>query len=62
MYLNGRLPGYRAAMLLVPDCRYASVALANQTQALPEIARLLNGLQHPLTLDHIADEILTFAA
>jgi D-alanyl-D-alanine carboxypeptidase len=62
MYLNGRLDGYRTAILLVPDHGYASVALANQTQALPEIARLLSDLQLPLTGDDLAAGIDAFAA
>jgi CubicO group peptidase (beta-lactamase class C family) len=35
LYLNGRLPGYRAAFLLVPGDGYASVALASRTGACP---------------------------
>ncbi|HEY3955041.1 MAG TPA: serine hydrolase domain-containing protein [Streptosporangiaceae bacterium] len=62
MYLNGRLPGYRTAALLIPDHGYASVALANHTDALPEIARLLSDLQHPLTGDELAAQIDAFAA
>lgn len=62
MYLNGRLPGYRTAALLIPGHCYASVALANHTDALPEIARLLCDLQHPLTGDELAAQIDAFAA
>jgi D-alanyl-D-alanine carboxypeptidase len=62
MYLNGRLSGYRTAVLLIPDHRYASVALANRTDALPEIARLLSDFQYPLTGDDLATEIDAFAA
>jgi D-alanyl-D-alanine carboxypeptidase len=62
MYLNGRLPGYRTAALLIPDHGYASVALANRTDALPEIARLLSDLQYPLTGDDLTTEIDAFAA
>jgi D-alanyl-D-alanine carboxypeptidase len=62
MYLNGRLSGYRTAALLIPDYGYASVALANRTDALPEIARLLSDLQYPLTGDDLTTEIDAFAA
>jgi CubicO group peptidase (beta-lactamase class C family) len=62
LYLNGRLAGYRTAALLVPDRGYASVALANRTGALPEVARLLSDLQYPLTGDDLTTEIDSFAA
>ena len=62
LYLNGRLTGYRTAALLIPDHGYASVALANRTDALPEIARLLSDLQYPLTGDVLSAEIDAFAA
>jgi D-alanyl-D-alanine carboxypeptidase len=62
MYLNGRLPGYRAAMLVLPDRGYASVALANQQTALPEIAEILSKLQHPFTGNDLSQEINDFAA
>jgi D-alanyl-D-alanine carboxypeptidase len=62
LYLNGRLPGYRAAMLLVPDRSYASVILTNQDHALPAIAGALSALQHPLTADDLATAIDAFAA
>lgn len=62
MYLNGRLPGYRAAMVLIPDRDYVSVALANQESALPALARLLSDLQQPLTGDDIAEAVDDFAA
>ncbi|MEU1664033.1 serine hydrolase domain-containing protein [Streptomyces sparsogenes] len=62
MYLNGRLPGYRAAMVLVPDRDYVSVALSNQESALPALARLLSDMQQPLTGDDIAEAVDDFAA
>jgi CubicO group peptidase (beta-lactamase class C family) len=62
LYLNGRLPGYRAVMLVLPDRRYASVTLANRQQALPEIARLVSDLQQPLTGDDVSRAIVEFAA
>ena len=62
MYLNGRLPGYRAAMLLVPDQDYVSVGLANQETALPALARLLSDMQQPLTGDDIAKAVDDFAS
>ena len=62
MYLNGRLSGYRTAALLIPDHGYASFALANRTDALPEIARILSDLQHPFTGDDLTTRIDAFAA
>jgi D-alanyl-D-alanine carboxypeptidase len=62
LYLNGRLPGYRTAFLLSPAHGYASVALAGQADALPEIARILSDLQQPLTGDDLSREIEVFAA
>jgi D-alanyl-D-alanine carboxypeptidase len=62
MYINGRLPGYRTAALLVPDHGHASFALANCTDALPEIAGLLSDLQRALTGDELAERIDAFAA
>jgi D-alanyl-D-alanine carboxypeptidase len=61
LYLNGRLPGYRAAFLLVPGHGYASVALASRTGDLPAIASLLSSLQQPLTGDDLSREIDAFA-
>ncbi|WUS52116.1 beta-lactamase family protein [Streptomyces mirabilis] len=46
MYLNGRLPGYRAAMLLIPDKDYVSVVATNQQHALRATARFLSDMQH----------------
>jgi D-alanyl-D-alanine carboxypeptidase len=62
MYVNGRLPGYRAAMLLVPDEDYVSVLLTNQQSALPAAARALSDMQHALTGDDLAAAIDRFAA
>lgn len=62
LYLNGRLPGYRAAFLVSPVHGYASVALASRTDALPAIARLLSDLQQPLTGDDLSADIDAFAA
>lgn len=61
MYLNGRLNGYRSAVLLAPEHGYASVAFGNQTQLLPQIAKRLSDLQQPLTGDDLAVEIDAFA-
>jgi len=61
MYLNGRLAGYRTAVLLAPDHHYASVALGNQSQLLPQIAKRLSDLQHELTGDDLSGEIDAFA-
>lgn len=62
MYLNGRLAGYRTAVLLAPEHRYASVGLGNQSQLLPQIAKRLSALQHELTGDDLSVEIDAFAA
>ena len=61
MYVNGRLPGYRAAMLLLPDYDYISVMLTNQQTALPVTARVLSDLQRPLTGDELSTAINAFA-
>jgi D-alanyl-D-alanine carboxypeptidase len=62
MYLNGRLPGYRAAMLLLPDKDHVSVVLTNQQHALPAVSRALSAMQQPLTGDDLAAAIDAFAA
>jgi CubicO group peptidase (beta-lactamase class C family) len=62
LYLNGRLAGYRAAMLLSPDDEWAAVMLVNDTNALPAIAAYLDALQYPLTGVPMADLINAFAA
>ncbi|GAA2551508.1 hypothetical protein GCM10010435_22110 [Winogradskya consettensis] len=62
MYLNGRLPGYRAAMLLVPDRAHASVILTDDENALPAAARVLSAAQRSLTGDDLAADIDRFAA
>jgi len=62
MYTNGRLPGYRAAMLLIPDKEYVSVILTSQQQALPAAAKLLSDLQKPLTGDDVSAALDEFAA
>ncbi|ACU77612.1 beta-lactamase [Catenulispora acidiphila DSM 44928] len=62
MYLNGRLDGFRTAVLLAPEHQYASVALGNQAQLLPQIGKRLSALQHDLTGDDLAVELDAFAA
>lgn len=62
MYLNGRLPGYRAAMMLIPDYDLVAVSLAADSDALPAQASILNELQLALTGDDLATAIDTFAA
>lgn len=61
MYLNGRLDGYRTAVLLAPEHGYASVALGNQSQLLPHLAKRLSDLQLGLTGDDLAVAIDAFA-
>lgn len=62
MYLNGRLPGYRSALLLVPDHDLVAVSLAADTGALPAQAAILSDLQQHLTGDDLTDAINAFAA
>lgn len=62
LYLNGRLPGYRAAMLLSPRDEWAAVMLVADTDALPAIAQYLDELQRPLTGVPMARLIEDFAA
>lgn len=62
LYLNGRLPGYRAAMVLIPDHDYVSVTLVDEQNTLPAAASLLSAMQQPLTGDDIAGLIDDFAA
>lgn len=62
MFLNGRLPGYRAAWLIVPEHALVAVGLAADSDALPALAGALNDLQQPLTGDDIAGAIDAFAA
>ncbi|MDX6262778.1 MAG: hypothetical protein QOH84_4466 [Kribbellaceae bacterium] len=62
LYVNGRLPGYRAAMLLSPGDEWAAAMLVNDTDALPAIAEYLDELQRPLTGVPMAGMIDAFAA
>ncbi|MEV8374676.1 serine hydrolase domain-containing protein [Kribbella sp. NPDC056861] len=62
LYLNGRLDGYRAAMLLSPEHEWAAVMLVSDTDALPAIAQYLDQLQRPLTGVPMAGLINDFAA
>jgi hypothetical protein len=62
LYVNGRLPGYRSAMLLVPDHRLAAVVLAADSDALAAAAATLSDLQRRLTGDDLAQLIVDFAA
>lgn len=62
MYLNGRLPGYRTALILVPDQHLVGVALAADSDALPAEARILSELQRDLTGDDLTEAINAFAA
>lgn len=61
LYLNGRLPGYRAAWLLVPEHDLAGVALAADDAALPAQAAWLSALQRDRTGDDLAAAIDAFA-
>lgn len=62
MYLNGRLPGYRAALMLVPRNDLVAVVLAANSAALPAVAHLISDLQYDLTGDDLSEAIDAFAA
>lgn len=62
LYLNGRLPGYRTALMLVPEHELVAVVLAANTNALPTAARVLSDIQIGLTGDDLTDVIVDFAA
>jgi D-alanyl-D-alanine carboxypeptidase len=62
LFLNGRLPDYRAALLLVPADGLVAVALAHHEEALPALAAVLSDLQHPFTGDDLSAAIDAFAA
>lgn len=62
MFVNGRLTGYRAVMLVAPEHDHVAVALVNDGHALPGIAQWISDLQRPLTGDDLADAIDAFAA
>jgi NADPH-dependent ferric siderophore reductase len=62
LYLNGRLPGYRTALMLVPDHDLVTVGLAADSDALPALAGILSAVQHGLTGDDLAGAIDAFAA
>ena len=62
MYLNGRLPGYRAALLLVPAHGLVGVTLAADSEALPAAAKVLSTVQEQETGDDLAEAINDFAA
>lgn len=62
MYLNGRLPGYRSALMLVPNHDLVAVVLAASTDALPAAATVLSNVQYDLTSDLLSEAIVSFAA
>ncbi|HEY0951971.1 serine hydrolase domain-containing protein [Nocardioides sp.] len=62
MYLNGRLPGYRTVLMLLPDHGLVATGLAATSNALPTLARAVSDLQIPLTGDDLTDAIDGFAA
>jgi D-alanyl-D-alanine carboxypeptidase len=62
LYVNGRLPGYRAVLLMVPDTRLVIAALANDGDALPALAAFVSDLQRPVTGHDLAEAIDGFAA
>lgn len=61
MYVNGRVPGYRTALMLVPEHDLAGVVLAADSDALPAAAQILNDVQHRVTGDDIGEQIADFA-
>lgn len=62
LYLNGRLPGYRAALMIIPTQNIIGVVLAANSDALPAAAGILSNLQSNFTDDDLAEAIDTFAA
>jgi NADPH-dependent ferric siderophore reductase len=62
MFLNGRLPGYRTALLVIPEQRLGAVGLAADSVALPAVARVLSDAQVLLTGDELGMAIDSFAA
>jgi D-alanyl-D-alanine carboxypeptidase len=62
LYLNGRLPGYRAALLAIPLEEFVGVVLTNDEYGLPVAATALSDLQRELTGDELAGAIESFAA
>jgi len=62
MYVNGRLPGYRSALLGLPDQGMVVCGLAADQHALPQLAACLNDIQLGITGDDLADAIDRFAA
>lgn len=62
MFLNGRLPGYRSALLVVPEQGLVALALAADSRALPALARIMSDLQQGLTGDDLTAAIDGFAA
>ena len=62
LFLNGRLPGYRAVWLIVPEEQLVAVSLAAGSDALPAQARAVSAVQHRFTGDDLAAAIEAFAA
>ena len=62
LFLNGRLPGYRTALMLVPDYDLVAVTLAADSSALLPATRILSDLQLGLTGDDLTETIDLFAA
>ncbi|WP_169787631.1 serine hydrolase domain-containing protein [Luteipulveratus mongoliensis] len=62
MYVNGRLTGFRAVLLAVPEDEFVAVGLANHEDALPTLAHAVSALQQPHTGDDIAKDLDAFAA
>lgn len=62
MYLNGRLPGYRAALLLMPGHDLVAATLAADSDSLPAQAAILSRCQHHLTGEDLTRAIDAFAA
>jgi D-alanyl-D-alanine carboxypeptidase len=62
LYVNGRLTGYRAVYLIVPEHEVVVAMLANDVDALPSMAAFVSDLQLPVTGDDLAAAIDVFAA
>lgn len=62
MFVNGRLTGYRAVYLLVPDHELVVTMMVNDVDALPSMATFVSDLQKRFTGDDLAAAIDAFAA
>jgi len=62
MFVNGRLTGYRAVYLLVPEHELVVTMMVNDVDALPSMATFVSDLQKRFTGNNLAAAIDAFAA